>query len=106
MARTSVRYYTFTETTGKRLRVPDAYAQSDDAAKTYAHIIKADNVVREDGPMSKPQVSMLWHHADPVGDATLNHRYKVIFDTLAEHFPYAPTSKVQAAAIDVIGVTQ
>lgn len=102
MAVASTRYFTYSTRTGNRRRVPTDHAGSDSAAILYARATNASNVVREDGPISRPVIHMLWAETDTTPtNAELDTRYKVVYGMLSDHFPYAPATKVQAAALEI-----
>jgi hypothetical protein len=57
--RPAIRYYAYSQTLGRK-RIPDEHA-TDTAAITYAQGLGAVNVVREEGPPSKPTaVHVVW----------------------------------------------
>jgi len=52
------RYYTFDG--ARRSLIMWSQAPSDDAAVAYGQAHNAWNVVREDGPLAKPNAKILW----------------------------------------------
>lgn len=96
----SPRYYTFSERSQFRGRVPQPHDGSDADAIAYAQAVKADNVVREDGPMNKPTLHQLWHHSDPPRntEAERVERFAKIYEVLVASFPYAPVTKIRDVA--------
>lgn len=102
MAVAATRYFTFSTRTGNRRRVPADHAGSDSAAILYARATNASNVVREDGPQSRPVIHMLWAETDPTPatseDESAKIRTMLIFNELAAHFPDARLNVVRDAA--------
>lgn len=89
MARDALRYYAYSPQMGRR-RVP-AELTTETEVIDWAAGRGALNVVREDGPASKPHgVHVIWQK-----DAPTDYDIRLkISDVLAEHFPNATVREI------------
>lgn len=89
--RAAHRYYAYSPELGKR-RIPDDLTPAQ--AIEWAAGRGAINVIREDGPASKPTaVHMVWRQSEPTAyDIELK-----ISNVLAEHFPNATVREIGEA---------
>lgn len=94
MPRAAIRYYVYSPTLGRR-RVPPHYEDSDHHARYYAEhhnqqnrLRQADNLIREDGPLSKPHsVTVIWEREPepPATDVALDAAYALVLADLRAH---------------------
>jgi molecular chaperone DnaK (HSP70) len=94
MARDAFRYYAYSPTMGRR-RVP---CTTEADAIIWAAVHGAVNVVREDGPASKPTaVTIVWKRDEP----TPFDLHADIYQELADRFPKATVREISEAVAAV-----
>lgn len=97
------RYYAYSPTLGRRLlTLPNGDHVTNGAEATrMAQRLHADNLVREEGPVSKPlSVRIVWtkENAAVTPDAALTAHVQAV---LSRHFPNATVQQIGDAARDI-----
>lgn len=91
MPRDAFRYYAYSPTMGRRLITGPSEADIIEWAAARGAV----NVVREDGPTSKPtDITLIWKRDEP----TPRDLHAAIYNELVERFPKATVREVAEAA--------
>lgn len=94
--RPAVRHYAYSESIG-RMRVPDHITDTAEII-AWATARRAVNVVREEGPASKPTgVAIVWERED----APPNQRLADVMTLLAKQFPDASVRTIGETALAI-----
>jgi hypothetical protein len=107
---TQIRYYAYSPTLGRRLlQLPDGENITDEAeAIRMSQRLAADNVIREEGPVSKPtSFKIIWARLGPLAAADAKatgeaYRLGLVQVILAKHFPDQTVRKIGEAAREIL----